>query len=62
MIFGGGASNSGPAMFDPFHASLRENIFDPTYLTNLTFARAALGDDAGLLGAQALAAIALPEP
>lgn len=61
VIFGGGASNSGPALFDPFHASLRENIFDATYLTNLTFARAALGDDAGLLGAQALAAIAVPE-
>lgn len=59
VIFGGGASNSGPALFDPFHASLRENIFDPTYLTNLTFARAALGDDAGLLGAQTLAAMAV---
>ncbi|MDX9991888.1 MAG: ROK family protein [Anaerolineales bacterium] len=60
VIFGGGASNCGPALFDPFHASLRENIFDPTYLKNLTFTRAALGDDAGLLGAQALAAIAVP--
>jgi glucokinase len=60
VIFGGGASNSGAPLFDPFHASLRENIFDATYLNNLTFARAALGDDAGLLGAQALAALAVP--
>jgi glucokinase len=55
VIFGGGASNSGAPLFEPFHASLREHIFNPTYLENLTFTRAALGDEAGLLGAQALA-------
>jgi glucokinase len=61
VIFGGGASNSGPALFDPLYASLRENIFDPTYLKNLTFAKATLGDDAGLLGAQALAVLSAPD-
>lgn len=61
VIFGGGVSQSGHVFFDPFHASLREHVFDETYLKNLVFARAALGDDAGLLGALALALVCNPE-
>jgi glucokinase len=61
VIFGGGASQSGPALFDAFHASLREHVFNAAYLENLTFAKAALGDDAGLLGALALAMLSIPD-
>ncbi len=57
LIFGGGVSQVGPLLFDPFRASLQERVFHPRYLENLTIATAALGDDAGLLGALALAQI-----
>jgi glucokinase len=55
VIFGGGVSMSGPLLFEPFEASLREHVFHPRYLEELVIARAELGDDAGLLGALALA-------
>jgi glucokinase len=59
VIFGGGVSLVGPLLFDAFHESLRERVFHPRYLEGLKIAMAALGDDAGLLGALALAQIAL---
>jgi len=55
VIFGGGVSQSGDLLFEPFKASLRAHILNPRYLENLEIATAALGDDAGLLGALALA-------
>ena len=55
LIFGGGVSQVGDLLFRPFEQSLRTHTFHPHYLDNLTIARAALGDDAGLLGALALA-------
>jgi glucokinase len=55
VIFGGGVSQSGPLLFDPFHASLKQRVFHPRYLEGLSFATATLKDDAGLLGALALA-------
>jgi glucokinase len=55
VIFGGGVSRSGPLLFEPFEASLRAQVFNPRYLENLIITTAALGDDAGLLGALALA-------
>ncbi len=58
VIFGGGVSQSGPLLFEPFEASLRNQVFNPRYLENLTITTAALGDDAGLLGALALAQMA----
>ncbi len=42
-------------MFEPFRASLKERVFHPRYLEGLKIEMAALGDDAGLLGALALA-------
>lgn len=57
VIFGGGVSQVGPLLFDPFHASLKKRVFHPRYLENLKIEMAALGDDAGLLGALALAQI-----
>lgn len=55
LIFGGGVSQVGELLFKPFEESLRTHTFHPHYLDNLTITRAALGDDAGLLGALALA-------
>ena len=57
VIFGGGVSQSGPVLFDPFEISLQKHVFNPHYLDNLVITTAALGDDAGLLGALALAQI-----
>jgi glucokinase len=59
LIFGGGVSQVGPLLFDPFHASLTRRVFHPRYLENLKIEMAALGDDAGLLGALAFAQISL---
>ena len=55
VIFGGGVSQSGDLIFEPFKASLHKHVFNPRYLKNLIITTAALGDDAGLLGALALA-------
>ena len=57
VVFGGGVSQVGSLLFDSFHTSLKKRIFHPRYLENLKIEMAALGDDAGLLGALALAQI-----
>lgn len=54
VVFGGGVSQSGDLLFGPMYHQLRESVFHPRYLENLTFAQAALGDDAGLMGARVL--------
>ena len=59
VVFGGGVSQSGPILFDPFEASLKERVIHPRYLEGLVITRAELGDDAGLLGARALAELKL---
>ena len=59
VIFGGGVSQVGPLLFDSFHISLQKHVFHPRYLENLKVEMAALGDDAGLLGALALAQMKL---
>jgi glucokinase len=59
VVFGGGVSQVGPLLFDSFHASLKKRVFHPRYLENLKIEMAALGDDAGLLGALALAQISI---
>ena len=61
VIFGGGASQAGDLLFLPFQESLKKNVFHPHYLDDLTITKAALGDDAGLLGALALARLALEQ-
>jgi glucokinase len=55
LVFGGGVSQVGDLLFKPFEESLREHVFHPHYLDDLVITKAALGDDAGLLGALALA-------
>jgi len=59
LIFGGGVSQVGDLLFKPFEDNLRKFVFHPHYLDNLTITKAALGDDAGLLGALALARLSL---
>jgi glucokinase len=59
VIFGGGVSQVGPLLFDSFQTSLKKRVFHPRYLEGLKIEMAALGDDAGLLGALALAQIRL---
>lgn len=58
LIFGGGVSQSGELLFKPFRESLKKHVFHPHYLDDLIITTAALGDDAGLLGALALARLA----
>ncbi len=55
IVFGGGVSQVGDLLFKPFEASLRNHVFHPQYMDDLVITKAALGDDAGLLGALALA-------
>jgi glucokinase len=59
VVFGGGVSQVGPLLFDSFHISLKRRVFHPRYLEGLIIEMAALGDDAGLLGALALAQISI---
>jgi glucokinase len=59
VVFGGGVSQVGPLLFDSFRTSLKRRVFHPRYLEGLIIEMAALGDDAGLLGALALAQISL---
>lgn len=59
VIFGGGVSQVGNLLFDSFHKSLKERVFHSRYLDDLIITTAQLGDDAGLLGARALAEMKL---
>ncbi|HEX9028398.1 MAG TPA: ROK family protein, partial [Anaerolineales bacterium] len=54
VIFGGGVSRSGTLLFDPMKACLAGEVLSSAYIQNLIITTAALGDDAGLLGALAL--------
>jgi glucokinase len=54
VIFGGGVSFSGKFLLDPVKQALEKHVMDQSYLKNLVIANAALGDDAGLMGALAL--------
>jgi glucokinase len=55
IILGGGVSRSGSFLIEPLRAALAENIMSPEYMHGLVVTTAALGDDAGLLGALTLA-------
>ncbi len=55
LIFGGGVSKSIDLLLPHIHKVMQAEVFAPGYLDNLEITRAALGDDAGLLGALALA-------
>ena len=55
IIFGGGVSLSGDLLLDPVREAIPERVLSEHYLDNLTIVTAQLGDDAGLMGALALA-------
>ncbi len=54
IILGGGVSRSGALLIDPMKASMEKRVISPAYTSDLVVTTAALGDDAGLLGALAL--------
>jgi len=54
VIFGGGVSFSGKFLLDPIKETLEKHVMDASYLKDLIITNAALGDDAGLMGALAL--------
>jgi glucokinase len=55
VVIGGGVSLSGKLLLDPLCESLKKHVLTRHYLDRLTIEPAALGDDAGLMGALALA-------
>ncbi len=55
LIIGGGVSRSGDLLLAPLRRALRTHVMSPEYLQGLTVTTAALGDEAGLMGALALA-------
>jgi glucokinase len=55
VIIGGGVSRSGELLFRPVLKAINEHVLSPYYLENLTLTAAALGDEAGLMGALGLA-------
>lgn len=59
LILGGGVSQSGDLLFEPMRRALETQVMSPAYLENLAIVPAELGDDAGLLGAFAHAALSL---
>ena len=55
VILGGGVSRSGMHFMEPVRSSVAERVMSKEYLHGLVITTAALGDDAGLMGALALA-------
>jgi glucokinase len=55
FVLGGGVASIGDLLFEPIRQSLQAHVMDPVYLENLVLVPAALGDDAGLVGAMVLA-------
>jgi glucokinase len=55
VILGGGVAQSGPLLMEPLRAAMEENAMSPDYYADLLLTTAALGDEAGLTGALALA-------
>lgn len=55
VILGGGVSQAGPLLINPLRAAMSEMLISPEYAHGLVITTAALGDDAGLMGAYALA-------
>ncbi|OGN75190.1 MAG: hypothetical protein A2X25_04155 [Chloroflexi bacterium GWB2_49_20] len=55
IILGGGVAQSGALLFEPMLEKMYASVMEPSYLQDLEIVPARLGDDAGLLGALALA-------
>ncbi|HEY44427.1 MAG TPA: ROK family protein [Anaerolineae bacterium] len=55
FVIGGGVSQLGSLLFEPLERAFEAHLISPAYMMNLRIAPAALGDDAGLIGAMVLA-------
>ena len=55
VILGGGVIQSGTLLMEPLRASMEKHAMSPDYYSDLLLTTSALGDDAGLIGALALA-------
>jgi glucokinase len=55
VILGGGVSQSGPVFMEPMLNAMRAAVIAPAYVNDLVVTLAELGDNAGLMGALALA-------
>ena len=53
VVIGGGVANAGPVLFDPLREALRDHL-GLDFIADLRVLPAALGGDAGLVGAAAL--------
>jgi len=55
VILGGGVSKSGDLLIAPIKRSVEKHVMNPKYARDLIITTAALGDDAGMIGALILA-------
>jgi glucokinase len=55
IVLGGGVSTLGDVLLDPMKRTLHAQLMSPAYAEGLRLELAALGDDAGLIGAMVLA-------
>lgn len=55
VVIGGGVSNAGSLILDPIQSAIKQYAFSTHYYEDLVISAAQLGDEAGLLGAYALA-------
>jgi glucokinase len=55
LVMGGGVTKLGALLFDPMWAAIRQHVSTPAYLEGFDIVPAALGGDAGLIGAGILA-------
>ena len=61
VIIGGGVSHSGSFLLDPMRVAMCEHVLSNEYVENLILTTAALGDEAGLMGALAFVRDAYPD-
>lgn len=62
VVLGGGVSLTGDLLLDPVRKTVKESVLSEHYLEDLVITQAALGDDAGLYGALALAREHVKDP
>ena len=55
VIIGGGVSSTGDLLLEPMRLAMLENVISQAYTENLILTTTTLGDEAGLMGALALA-------
>ena len=56
IVLGGGVTKTGDLLFQPMRQAIRDHVLDAAYTARLKIEKAALGDDAALVGAAALVA------